>query len=457
MNVSRRSLLGGAGVALAATTFGCDAQSAGPPAATTSDPPSAAAPATVTSASWTVNVRDFGAKGDGRTDDSQAFIAARNAILGSRREGVPLKPVLLIPPGSYLITTPNALMEPTNVARDFIDGLTIQGAGKHVSTVLFRPHGKTSDPDALNLMTWRNTSTGGGRVINFRCRDISFDCNNDNASFLYSYSTSTNPNHDILFENVEWSGSWRRVIGLDGPDDTANLNSEIGLYNCETWGPTSSFGDAFFNSAVTPGDTSNQQDQFVNFWFRDCLFGWQSGHLLKFPKGGSINVFGGSWTCLGAGPYNMIWMPFHPHNFGAQRLLVMGLRVELRAPGQKFINCEWLSGSVEIISLDESAEAWQGYAPSLNAHRYRWADYNSGPIVTYRGCVLMGYHLVDTGSAVPAPGKIRYDGCLWINHASGQINAVHGSGGLLRWSNAAPHFRFTDCYGATVTLDDANA
>jgi hypothetical protein len=150
-------------------------------------------------------------------------------------------------------------------------------------------------------------------------------------------------------------------------------------------------------------------------------------------------------------------MPFHPHNFGAQRLLVMGLRVELRAPGQRFIDCEWLSGTVEMVSLDESAEAWQSYAPSLNAHRYRWAHNNSGPIVTYRGCVLMGYHHIDTGSAVPAPGKIRYDGCLWVNHAGGQINAVQGSSGLLRWSNAAPHFRFTDCFGATVPLDDANA
>lgn len=407
-----------------------------------------------------VTAAPYNAKGDGATDDSAAIAAARDAVLASRDgSGHATKPGLYFPAGTYLITTPDALMNATSTAGDVIDGYTIRGDGKRTTTINFRPAGTSASLTDMNLMTWENTSTGG-RVKNFRCLDIAFDCNNTTASFLYSYSVTTSANYDAKFHNVMWSGTWNRVVGLDGSDTAANLNSEMGFYNCETWSPTAAFTDAFFNSCCTPADTSNQQDQFVDYWFRDCMFGWQSGTLLKFPKGGSVGISGGSWSALGA-TCLMISMPFHHHNSGAQRLLVSGVRIELAASGARIINCEWFGGVIEWLNVDESGEAFQSWAPTTKAHRYDWGVNNTlgnGPSVTYRGCHLMGYHEVATGATTPVPGKIRYDGCLFYNYYTGQITTTTGASGLLRWTGAGvPAYSFHDCFGLIATIADAPA
>jgi hypothetical protein len=78
-----------------------------------------------------VNVRDHGAVGDGKTDDSAAFTAARDMITASRAGydgNVPQMSVMLIPPGQYLITQPDALVaDHHRGGTDFGTGVQLAG------------------------------------------------------------------------------------------------------------------------------------------------------------------------------------------------------------------------------------------------------------------------------------------------------------------------------------------
>ncbi len=90
----------------------------------------------------TANVRDFGAKGDGKTDDSAAFLAA---IDGTERG------VILIPPGRYVITRILEIRKPD---------LVLRGAGPESTALVF--------PAPLNDIkpNWGET-TGGLRTSNY--------------------------------------------------------------------------------------------------------------------------------------------------------------------------------------------------------------------------------------------------------------------------------------------------
>lgn len=417
-----------------------------------------ATPAGGAAATGLINVKDYGALGDGTTDDSAAIAAARNAALATRNGNKHAsRPGLYFPSGSYLVTVPDTLMNAVSTAQDFVEGWEILGDNVHSTEILFQPTGSTATLTGRNLMTFSN-SADGGRVRSLRISKIKFRCNNSAASFLYSYSQSNSYFHDGIFKDVMWTGTWTRVVGLDGTDANANLNSEVGFENCAL-DVDSTFADAFFVCAVTPASGSNQQDQFVNYWFRDCRFAWLAGTLLKFPKGGSISVSGGSWSMLGA-TCLVFHMPFYLHNNGAQRLLVQDLRLELNVAGARTIDCEWFGGQIDFISLDESPVSWQSFAPTNKTHRYDWGvnnTINEGPVVNFHGCSLSGYHEVATGSTALNKGKLRYMGCTMMNYGVGQsIQVIGGANGLVRWTGSArPFYVFRECQAAFGPLGNA--
>src|SRR5262249_51488293 len=97
------------------------------------------------------NVRKFGAKGDGVTDDNGAIRAAMNA-----------GPVILFPPGTYMITD-NLVINKSNV--------TLLGFGMGVSTLRIKtlwtksPSSSTTVPAMINII-----GTPSARIANIEIR-----------------------------------------------------------------------------------------------------------------------------------------------------------------------------------------------------------------------------------------------------------------------------------------------
>ena len=71
-----------------------------------------------------ISIKDFGAVGDGVTDDAPALNAAIAALSGSEKGGT-----IMFPAGEYLIASP-IVIEPVS-GRDFVANLHWQGAGGH--------------------------------------------------------------------------------------------------------------------------------------------------------------------------------------------------------------------------------------------------------------------------------------------------------------------------------------
>lgn len=248
------------------------------------------------------------------------------------------------------------------------------------------------------VLRWSNPDTplysSYGALRNWVWEDFTLQGAN-NAKGLYLNSTASKSNQDGLFRQIETLGSWDYFIGLDG-DATSNLNSEIGFERC-AMGNDAAFRTAYFWSGMSP--EHNQQDQFLNYWFRDCKFEGASGDYLRFDKGGHIDISGGSWIYVnGAG--RMIYMPDQSHHDGVQHLNVQGLRFEIRGADQKVIDCAWRAGSyVDFRECSDVANSFKAFAPAAVPHTYR-----GGANARYEGCTLLGSH-----EHLGTSGSIEYE------------------------------------------------
>lgn len=103
------------------------------------------------------NVRDFGAKGDGRSDDSAAFIAA---IAATKRGAI------AIPPGRYVIRKILEIRKP---------GIVLRGAGPDQSTLVCPVPLNDIAPDWGATTSGRPTSnySWSGGIVWFKGRDAS--------------------------------------------------------------------------------------------------------------------------------------------------------------------------------------------------------------------------------------------------------------------------------------------
>lgn len=109
---TRRSVLAGSAAALAAALTGCDDSSPSPATRQSSD--DAKVPPVTGHKPKGKDVidvvADFGAKGDGRTDDSRAFARAYAYAAGRVWDHIG-RTVIDVPAGTYLIRSPNALLD----------------------------------------------------------------------------------------------------------------------------------------------------------------------------------------------------------------------------------------------------------------------------------------------------------------------------------------------------------
>jgi hypothetical protein len=406
---------------------------------------SPAAAATFGADSYVVDVVAKGADPTGKTPSDEAFRQAAAELLGSFQTNpisdvTPVK-TLLIPPGNYVLTEPDSLL-PGGDGTSFghmINGIAICGYGKRISRITYAPKIQHST-------MWTNH----GRYKNIRISGLTFDSKEPTSTFNYCYSSATYGVQDTWYTDVEWRGSWKIGIGLDGPIDKSNLNSEMGWDHCQISG---SYSRAFLVIGMTPSEP--QQDQFLNYWFRDCKVEFTSGTFVENERGGSMNFIGGSYIVtdsLSTGVFFKLGTAGTGRADSVMRLYAQGIRFELRGAKHKVIESGWYKGTVTFVSCDDTALSFQAFAAGTPAHTYHFdvTDPPRGPMVRYQDCALMGYHEVTTGDTATIAGKLRYEGCRFINQA-----ASIGGSGFLRWTGNPPWYEFRDCLVKSSRLTDA--
>ncbi|MFF3562922.1 glycosyl hydrolase family 28-related protein [Streptomyces sp. NPDC002574] len=396
--VDRRKLIYG-GAAAALTGIGAAACSAAatPAAEAVPRPRSTTRPGVVDV------VADFGAKGDGTTDDSRAFADAYR-YAESRLDDHTGRTVIDVPPGKYLITEPGALLAGDN-PRNQANGLRFRGAGLRISEIVFAPEKADGAFLCVNDDMWQNIAFEGLR----------FTSGTPGASFFSSYSTGGAANY--RFGDCEWMGEWEYGIALDG----TNTNSEMRWEACRVGG---AYRKAFLYSGLSRRSAHpEQQDQFLNYWFTDMNVTYEWGNFLEFPYGGSVTCRAGSYVVTGRRPvphpdygYESAFFRFprSQHFSSVQRFHAEDIRFELRGPDTVVIDCEWSGGTVHFNDCDDTANAFKSFAPGLRAHRYTLGP--RGPLVRYDSCQLTGAHQFRTRAEARPPVCVRYDMCLLASH-----------------------------------------
>ncbi len=153
----------------------------------------------------TLSVKDFGAKGDGVTDDTSAFQAAINSLItnGGGR--------LYAPTGVYKIT---AQLLGTCAAQEHV---SIVGDGRYQSILNF----KTASTLGLRL---HSTSSSDNQLPSFEIRDLGFITTRDNAGTAISLEYDNS-------NNIDASAYVANVLIAQNVDETSDSGSGYGYWS----------------------------------------------------------------------------------------------------------------------------------------------------------------------------------------------------------------------------------
>lgn len=227
-----------------------------------------------------LDVRDFGAVGDGVTDDTPAIQAAITAALASNYGGGRVK----IPAGSYLTTSPITVSG---------DRLVIAGAGRGKTRIF----NATSD-----MFRWAATRT--------TIRDMEL-------------ASETGAGHVFLQTGATLRCTWRN-LSIYQANDAKSIYSHIAgqgnhLFNrwknCDTAHTLTATVPSFYFKALTSAGAVNankwvdidhvRSGNYV-FWFESARDGnYVTGNLLRdidyeVPNGGCVKILGGNRIVIDA-------------------------------------------------------------------------------------------------------------------------------------------------------------
>jgi hypothetical protein len=220
---------------------------------------------------------------------------------------------------------------------------------------------------------WNNATTplltSNGDLRNFQFKDLTFTSTAAAATpsqgLLFLSSTDTATGSDGKFKRVEFMGAWDYGVAFDG-NVTANLNSEMVF---DQFACGQSFSSVRGLVVVGLSGNDPQEDQFLNYTFRDTKLEGSHGDYLVFNKGGSITIEGfNSWIHTGTSNLvngvatpkgTMLKMPVTSHFDSVQTLTASHIRAELRGTQSKFMDCGWTSRAQVILTgLDTGAYAY---------------------------------------------------------------------------------------------------
>lgn len=390
----------------------------------------------VAGAAYIANVVDFGAKGDGVTDDTAAFVAAMDyvtSLAGSQK--IPSlddgnfvgKAVLKIPAGTFKITQGEALMKSTYTTRTY--GLSYEGAGKGITQIWYANPSVTQNYLLSNNDAWLGISFSG----------ISFIADGPASSFMLSNSNGGAQLYD--FTQCGWGGIWQHVYHLIG----GNNNSEMTWYAC-------GFGGIIKKGIYVGPDGS---DQFVNFNFYGCNFEVDEGDFIHMEKGGSIGVWGGSFIHIGANGGTFFKLKGGGHSSGTQRLLCSGIRVEHRVNTSKLIDTDWKGGNISFLSTDTTTSDFM--VPTYVTAVFR-SDNDKMPNIKFDGCNLMGKHEYQYNlNSFDQPHNVTYENCAFTHQDTAASFIVYTE--IAGNSGGTPIIKFRNCRAggfATETIFDCN-
>lgn len=362
---------------------------------------------------------------------SQADVtAAFNAAL-SARVGNAVQKRVIFPPGVYNLTVPfpTDTIGPAGQRENFV----IEGAGRSTTTINWN---NATDPlITASAVRYRWMAIKGMTIASQNAANV----------FAYLFSQQTGGyNQAWLFEDLHFTGAWTRGIGLDG-GTAGNLNSEFTLNRVFT-APSSTWSDAFFVCGMTNNSTENQ---FLNYWIRDCCLSLTSGTLFRFNRGGSVRVQNGSWSAQSSA--NTITFFSYPsiqnNNADRNQLLIEGVRFEPKGTAHTVLDCHMGDGSVTFISCSDSGSTQN--TGSYTHNRYKITAGNglgewAAPVVRFQDCEMGGYVLW-TSLGDQQRGGFIFDGCKWYrgdsNEKADEIQG--GTNPILQWASThVPNYDF---------------
>ena len=242
------------------------------PSAGVPTPIVAPTPATAVS---TVSVTEFGASGDGTTDDTEAVLAAFRATAGQRT-------AVLFPAGTYRVEDAllpsNVILKGEGADRSWIQGRLEVGGGSRVSDLRLGRDGAALRfaPGASHVLFRRVTFVGGGGMtsgqdqgvirfsggrsasyIAFEDCEIGANSADGNGVSMVSNGSGNATYHDITWRRCRFGSSPRMSVEVIQRADDAPITSgyrRIDLYDCvfePTGSETVSFdavGDAGYST-----------------------------------------------------------------------------------------------------------------------------------------------------------------------------------------------------------------
>jgi len=157
----------------------------------------------------TVSVKDFGAVGDGVTNDTAAFIACIAALTRGQ--------TMYVPKGAYVVTSTLTINKSINIVGESKFDSIIYGSGF------------VTDASILDF-----TGTTGNRIQDLRIENISFWSNNNLARGMTLTWVNKSSFSDLYFYNLyrgvggdnAWSNNWKNVSAY-------NITTELFNYGAE--------------------------------------------------------------------------------------------------------------------------------------------------------------------------------------------------------------------------------
>lgn len=368
-----------------------------------------------------VNVRWFGAVGDGITDDTLAFQKAA-LFVGSQVRALAGSPnrceaILYIPAGVYLVTGKDALIPPKTIqTRSY----TIMGSGNAATEIVYA-NTATNDPLLYNT-SWQF----------IRIKDIHFRAKAPESTFFLSNATNAAQNY--LFENVGFRG-WKTGLDLTG----TNNNSEFTFNSCDM----SHFTGPFIRAGAA--DTT---DQFLNYRINDCQWWSTDAPFLVFNKGGHIHVRNLDVSAWGAGlteRTHLFQLRGTNHARGVCHFTCENLRVEAYSSNCALLYSEWPQGNVTFDGLDLTSQFFRmGYGEIISIV-YPAMDC---PSYVFRNFELVGTVKISAGteSFRRYHKVIRFEDGAWLgkNKPSDVVvfNVPVNKGGtpIVRFRNVRPEY-----------------
>lgn len=286
----------------------------------------------------TVSVKDFGAIGDGVTDDTAAIKAAINAAVSP---GWDKPKAVYFPAGNYLVTETNVFGQwdsiDTSVYKG-VKGLTIYGDNKYASEIILQ---NSSSSDYYLYDNYLSPGVPTNNSLQWPSfKNIGFVGSNSGSGTVNGFRPygvgNGFPSQNFNFENCSFY-QLEKCVYLSGLVNT----SENSFYNC------SSQACGYFIYCDNP--------QAVNHEVISCNVENYFKAAFAFIKGGQLTVVGGSYianpTVVNAGiaGNNVVLYVIPPTGTGVgTQFLFNGIKTEFHAADSRIVQLEGLDNDAVV-------------------------------------------------------------------------------------------------------------